>query len=431
MKTALVITYYWPPSGGAGVQRWLKFVKYLPGYGVKPVVLTVDESKASYPVTDPSLLEEVPRNISVYRTGTREFYSWYRWLNPKKELPYSGFANEGNPSFLLKLIRCLRGNLFIPDPRRGWNKSAIKQAEAILRKEKIDCIITSSPPHSSQLIGLYLKSEYHLPWIADLRDPWTDIYYYRQFRHLQFARNKDAEYERTVLEKADHVIVVSEDIKRIFSEKSPEIDPAKIIVIPNGYDEDDFLNTVQLPADRFILTYTGTLSDEYDISGLIEAMKNLQKNHPGFPFLMRFTGTVSSKWRSELLKSLPGSAIGIMDYVPHGKAVQYMLGSHGLLLIIPDIKNNAGILTGKLFEYLAAQHPILCLGPVNGDAATIIKESEAGRTFAYNDAPGIYSYLVILKDQWQSPSGITPRLQNIGRFSRKSLTGRLAEIINS
>ena len=431
MKKALVITYYWPPSGGAGVQRWLKFVKYLPGCGVQPVVLTVDESKASYPVTDPSLIEEVPPNISVYRTDTTEFYSWYKRLNPKKELPHSGFANEGNPSFFLKMIRFLRGNLFIPDPRIGWNKSAIKQAETILRSEKIDCIITSSPPHSSQLIGLYLKSEYHLPWIADLRDPWTDIYYYRQFRHLPFARNKDSAYEREVLEKADHVIVVSEDIKRIFSEKSKKIDPSKIIVIPNGYDEEDFRMPVAPPADRFVITYTGTLSDEYKIDGLLGALAKFHKEFPGFPVLLRFIGTVSSKWKSAISNSLPEPMIEFMDYVPHHEAIRFMLGSNALLLLIPDIKNNAGILTGKLFEYLAARHSVICLGPVNGDAATIINEAEAGRTLACNDATGIYSYLVFLKDQWLSPPGITVRSQNIVRFSRRTLTARLAEIINS
>ena len=198
IKKVLIITYYWPPSGGAGVQRWLKFVKYLPEFNIHPYVLSVDPQYASFPVLDESLEKEVPESVQVFKTKSREPFSFYKKITGESEIPYAGFVNQGNPGLLNKIARVIRGNLFIPDARVGWNKFALKKAIEIIQKYEIDTLITTSPPHSTQLIGLKLKNKTGVNWIADLRDPWTDIYYYKQMYHTIWAKKLDEKYEKKV-----------------------------------------------------------------------------------------------------------------------------------------------------------------------------------------------------------------------------------------
>jgi len=201
MKKVLVITYYWPRSGGAGVQRWLKFTKYLPEYGWEPVILTVKEECASYAQWDETLAKEINPSLKVIRTASFEPYSLYVRISGKKEIPYGGFTNEGNPTFFQKLSRFIRGNFFIPDPRRGWNRYAIKAAKKLMEEEKFVAIITTGPPHSTHLIGYQLKLITGIKWIADFRDPWTDIYYYKDLSHSMPAKWYDRKLEKKILDK--------------------------------------------------------------------------------------------------------------------------------------------------------------------------------------------------------------------------------------
>ena len=255
MKKVLLITYYFPPSGGAGVQRWLKTINYLPKAGVETIVLTVDPAVASYPQIDESLCNDVPSGIKIYRTHTREILSLYKKVSPKKEVPYGGFANEPNPNLIQKISRFIRGNIFLPDPRRGWNKYALAKAKEIIETEAIETIVTTSPPHSTQLIGLELKRLYpHLKWVADLRDPWTDIYYNEDLYPTRWAKKRNLRYERSVLLGADQIITVSEQCKRLFAEKTDVAE--KIAVVPNGYDEKDFIQlgiSVQMRGEPSLL----------------------------------------------------------------------------------------------------------------------------------------------------------------------------------
>ena len=269
MKKVLIVTYYWPPSGGPGVQRWLKFVKYLPELGYEPIVITVDPAKATYPITDESLLSEVPQELKIIRTATREPYGIYKTLSGRKKVPYSGFTNEPSTGFFSKVSRFIRGNLFVPDARIGWNSFVIEKAAEIIKKNKIEVIITTSPPHSTQLAGLELKKMFPgIRWIADLRDPWTDIFYYKKMLHLPYIKKKDQEFEKSVLSNADAVITVSDFISRIFSEKPGADCQGKVHVITNGFDPVDFLKTdVKPDPEFFTLAYVGTISDEYILSG--------------------------------------------------------------------------------------------------------------------------------------------------------------------
>ena len=411
MKKALIITYYWPPSGGAGVQRWVKFIKYFNKFNIKPYVITVNPKQGSYPLIDNSLITDIPENIEVFPTKTFEPYSYYKKIN-NKEIPYAGFANEGNPSTIQKIARFIRGNFFIPDARKGWNKFAYAKALEIIKKEKIDTIITTSPPHSTQLIGLKLKKELNIKWIADLRDPWTDIYYYKSMLHTKWAKNKDLKYEKDVLEKSDKIVVVSNSIKNLFIEKSSKIIDSKINVISNGFDKDDFELSTSNVNDKFTISYTGTITKEYPIKTLKNALQETKTQ-------VNFIGKADENIVIEL-KNLAT----FKNHVKHKESIKLMSKSHLLLLIIPKIKNNKGILTGKLFEYIGSNKPILCIGPTDGDAAKIIEECNAGKTFDYKDFKGMSNFILNCK------KGTYKNNTFSDNYTRENLTRKLSEIIN-
>ena len=424
MKKVLIITYYWPPSGGAGVQRWLKFAKYLPEFGWQPVILTVDPSYASYPQRDESLAGEIDPNCLVYTTKSFELYNLYKLISGKKEVPYGGFANESKEGLLQKISKFLRGNFLLPDPRKGWNRYALKKASALIREFNIDTVVTTSPPHSTQLIGLKLKKKFNIKWIADLRDPWTDIYYYNQFKHTALARKIDLQFERKVVENADLLVTVSEDVKRIFASKSSLPVAAKTVVIPNGYDEDDFLNK-KVPAEtKKVITYTGTISEAYPVDCFLEALVSLEENLKS-QILIRFVGKVPPSVVQKFRDT--GLEIDLVGYVDHPKSIEYLFRSHLLLLVIPEVKNNHGILTGKFFEYLASRKPVLAIGPTQGDLAKIMKQTNCGQLFDYRDKEGMRGFLAAsLKN---SVSELPPD-ERAGQYSRKALTEKIAQLLN-
>ena len=420
MNKVLIITYYWPPGSGAGVQRWLKFSKYLPEYGWEPVILTVDPEYAVYPAHDTSLEKNLPAEIKVHRTKAT---NWFRiYSRDKSKIPSAGFAKNKDNSFKGKILRFIRGNMFIPDPRKGWNKYAFKKAIEIIENEKISHIITTSPPHSTQLIGLNLKKKFpDIKWIADLRDPWTDIYYYNQFYPTLISRLIDRALEIKVLKSSDQIITVGNSLKDLFVSKSPGIEE-KIEVITNGYDEEDFKGSIDINPDKFTISYIGTLSDAYPVNGFLAAFEKFRDE--GNDFLFRLVGTVSSDQKEKILEKTGIENVEFIPYVNHHEAINYMMSSTILLLVIPDHHSNKSILTGKLFEYLASGKSVLCLGPADGDAAMIISESGAGKTFGYNDSKSIVFYLNELVNGFKRPPATT-----INRFSRTELTKHLATII--
>ncbi len=422
MKKVLIITYYWPPSGGAGVQRWLKFAKYLPEFGWQPVILTVDPEYASYPQRDQSLFAEVGSDCLVFTTKSFELYNLYKLISGKKDVPFGGFAKDSKEGILQKVSKFFRGNFLLPDPRIGWNRYAFKKAEELIREFNIDTVVTTSPPHSTQLIGLKLKKKHHIKWVADLRDPWTDIYYYNQFMHTTLARKIDLRYERNMVENADLLITVSEDLKRIFAEKTALPVANKIAVIPNGFDNDDFRQAVFPAEPKKVITYSGTFYEFYDVDCLLEAIRGLS-NELRQNLMIRFVGiippSVAQKFRST------GIEIELVGYVDHPKSIEYLLRSDLLLLLIAKVENNRGILTGKFFEYLATQKPIMAIGPTDGDLAKIIHETQCGNIFEYGDSKGMHQFI---QESLNRPdSGAIKEIAN--QYSREQLTKKLAGLL--
>jgi len=422
MSKVLIITYYWPPSGGAGVQRWLKFSKYLPEFGWEPIILTIDPEYAAYPVTDNSLTEGLPLSIKVHKTPAIDYFSIYK--KDKSKIPAAGFANSVDNTLKGKIFRFIRGNFFLPDPRKGWNNYAFKKACDLIEAEGIRHVITTSPPHSTQLIGLKLKKKYPaIMWIADLRDPWTDIYYYKQFYPTIFSKMIDIRFERSVLKKADKIITVGVSLKTLFSSKMTDI-KNKIEVITNGYDENDFSGIIATTPSIFTITYVGTLSDIYPIDGFLNALHNFKEK--GNKFMLRFIGAVSLK-QKDLIQSKTGdSVLEFIPYVDHPAAIKFMLNSTVLLLIIPDHQSNKSIITGKLFEYIASGKPVVCLGPADGDAAGIIRDTGHGMTFSYTDSKWISEYLSTLISDISIIEKMSPEV-----FSRLELTRKIIPLLSN
>ena len=386
----LIITYYWPPSGGAGVQRWLKFTKYLPSSGWFPEVLTVDPLYAAYPFRDDSLYGEVPVDVKVHRTKALNFFALYN--RDQSKIPHAGFASGKDKGFKSTVSRFIRGNFFIPDPRRGWNRFAFRRASELIRSQNITHIITTSPPHSTQLIGLRLKRRFPgLKWVADLRDPWTDIYYYDMFRPSLPARMLDRNLEKRVLSRADRIITVGKTLASLLAAKTEAV-AGKTEILPNGFDEEDFQGIVSSVPERFTITYVGTLSPAYPVRGFIDAVKDMRIN--GKQVALQFVGTVPEEIRALFPAGDEGDGPRFISYCEHPEAIRYMMSSSLLLLIIPDHSSNRSILTGKIFEYLATEKPILFLGPEDGDAARLLTLCGYQGIFGYDDVEGIREFIL-------------------------------------
>ena len=421
MKKVLIITYYWPPSGGSGVQRWLKFVKYFRDFGIEPIVLTVAPEVAALPNIDESLEHEIPVGIEVHKTFAKSPFGFYKKIK-KGTIPNSGFAGEGKANLFDNLFRFIRGNFFIPDARIGWNKFAIEKARELIQLHAIDTVITSSPPHSTQLIGLQLKKEFNLKWLADLRDPWTEIYYNKLLFRTNWAKKIDYRYEQACLQNADTLIVVSEDIKRRFGEARETI-LEKIHVIPNGFDEEDF-SKEQTKNDTGIkyISYVGNLGLQYPIEEFLKTFSELVKVDE--QWRIRFVGNVSDVLITEIQKLGLEKWVEFTPYVEHKKAVEYMINTDLLLLIIPNTENNKGILTGKLFEYIATGNPIIYIGPEDGDALEILKGNTVYISLNSKEKEAVIDFIL---NSSSNQLEVNPSSKNT--FSRRNLTGEVAKLI--
>ena len=422
MKKVLIITYYWPPSGGSGVQRWLKFSKYLPEFGVEPIVLTVDPDFATYPSIDTTLELEVSDSMRVYRTKAKNPLEVYQKIR-RKPAPQSGFAGEKKSGLLDKFFRFIRGNVFLPDARIGWNPYAFEKAKQLIKEFNIETIITTSPPHSTQLIGLRLKKEFPLQWIADLRDPWTEIFYNKELFRTNWAERQDAKMEKLCLEQADQIIVVSQSISDSFSIKYPKV-IGKINIIPNGFDESDFEGVSKLETHEKIIRYVGNLGPQYPVEGFLQAFSQVVNQDPEWK--LQFIGNCDSGVNRTVEKLLLNDFVEFIPYVSHAEAIQYMMQATVLLLIIPDIEDNKGILTGKLFEYMATGNPILLIGPKDGDAASILKKNAVSITVNKQEIEKMYEFVL---HSHRIKIDVNPLL--INKFSRRNLTGEVVELIQS
>ena len=420
MKKVLIITYYWPPSGGSGVQRWLKYVKYLRDFGIEPIVLTVDPLDAVYPNIDPSLKKDLSDDIEIHYARAKSPLTFYKKIR-KKSVPKSGFAGEKKPNTIDSLFRFIRGNFYIPDARKGWNKLAYNVAKEIIIKHDIDTIITSSPPHSTQLVGLKLKEELEVKWICDLRDPWTELFYNKHLYQTFIAKSIDKKYEKKCLESANELIVVSKVISNQFVKSYPKI-ASKMNIIPNGYDPEDFKQVREIITDYKYISYIGSLGEIYPVDKMIKAFKSLCLIEPHWK--LRFIGNISDSTKSIVKKNELESSVEFIPYRPHNEAIELMVNSHVLLLIIPKLEENKGILTGKLFEYIASGTPIILIGPPEGDAAAILSEFKNVKIIDYSEDIDLSQITEEIVQEKSDPSLFI-------KYSRVEQSKKIAELIKA
>ncbi|QXP74221.1 glycosyltransferase family 4 protein [Tenacibaculum sp. AHE15PA] len=417
----LIITYYWIPAGGSGVQRWLKFVKYLRDFNIEPVVYTVDEAK--YPIIDESLANDVPKDIEVIKKGIWEPNDLLSIFKKKETKTSAGFLNP-NPTFFGKILQYVRANYFIPDARKYWVKPSVKYLEKYLTENKIDAIITTGPPHSLHLIGLHLKKKTNAKWISDFRDPWTDIDYFHQLPLTKKAIKKHHQLEKEVLKNADASLVVGKTMKANY-----EVFSDNIHVVTNGYDVDENTNNQTVLDSKFSITHIGLMNADRNPKTLWKALAELSEENTDFKndLEIKLIGKLSDDVVADL-KKYDFKNVTRINYVPHKEVQQYQRASQVLLLAVNKVPSAKGIITGKIFEYLQAKRPILAIGPEDGDLAEILAKTNAGSIVDFNEKEQLKKTVSDLYKKYQQNS-LEVSSVNIEQYHRKELTKQLSVIL--
>jgi len=429
MKKALILTYYWPPSGGAGVQRWLKFAKYIRNFGWEPVIYTPQNPE--FPEHDESLYKDIPKEITIIKTPIREPYSAYKhFIGQKKDIKINaGFLSENKKKkFTENLAVWIRGNFFIPDARKFWIKPSVAYLKTYLTKNPVDVIISTGPPHSLHLIALKISKLFALPWLADFRDPWTNIDFYNDLMLTRHSDRKHHLMEREVLMNASAVSVISrsmaEDFNAIFQRNYE--------VITNGYDTDDVESAIEIKQDeKFSIAHIGTMTKTRNPIILWKVLSELVNEEEGFAhdLEIKLVGKADFTVWNALDESGLRPFVSKIDYLPHSEVTRMQQKSQVLLLLINNTPNAKVILTGKFFEYLAARRPILCIGPEDGDAAQILKETHAGRIAGFDDMEKTKQNILSFYHDYKKGKLLSDA-SGIEQYSRKELTGKLAETLN-
>jgi len=429
VKKVLIITYYWPPSGGGGVMRWLKMTKYFPDLGLKPIIYTPENPDPS--VIDESLLNEIHPEIQIIKKRIWEPYGIYRKItgqnNTKKfKAGYISEASSGN--WKNKLSVFIRGNLLIPDPRKFWIKPSIKFLKKILKKNPVDLIISTGPPHSMHLIALGIKKKLNIQWLADFRDPWTDIDFYDKLRLTKIADNLHHKLEKKVISNADIITTVSQTWSKNFERKYNK----KVHVIPNGYDPDDFLKPKPRLDNSFSITHIGSFNSDRNPKLFWEVLNILCNENPQFKkdLKINLIGQTDQQVINDIYNNKLNSNLKIKDHIDHSEIAEVLQKSQILLLPINNTLNSKGIIPGKTFEYLAAERPVLSIGPTDGDTAKIIWECNAGEICDFFDKHKMKSiinhYYKLFCDK-----KLYLQIENHDQFSRRNLAQKTSILINS
>lgn len=420
----LIITYYWPPAGGPGVQRWLKFVKYLPEFGVKPIVYIPENP--TYPILDQNLNSEVSSDTEIISQRIFEPYAFATLLSKNKVQKISAgiIPDEKKQSWVEKVSLWIRGNLFIPDARVFWVNPSVKYLQKYLSENDIDTIITTGPPHSVHLIGNKLKQTLGIHWIADFRDPWTTIGYHKSLKLSNFAANKHKALEREVLNNADQVIVTSKSTKVEFE----QISNKPIHVITNGYDIE---NVNSQPLDqKFSLAHIGSLLSERNPTVLWEVLADVIAENESFrnDFELKLIGTVSESVLQSIAKFSLVSYVNNLGYISHADAIAEQRKSQVLLLIEIDSVDTKAIIPGKLFEYMVSGRPILALGPHQADFAEIMAETNTGEFVTYDNATKLKASILEFYAAYRI-GNLKANAISLQQYSRKNLTRKLADLL--
>ena len=423
----LIITYYWPPSGGAGVQRWTYFAKNLKKLGVTPIIVTIDPKNAAYPSYDTSFENEI-KDIEVHYTSGGSILNVYSFLKTgtkNKAIPTGDFGTE-KKSIFDKITGFIRGNFFIPDARVGWNKKAFALSKEIIKKNNIEIVITTGPPHSTHLVGLKLQEELKIKWVADFRDPWREVFYNHLFHRTKFADKKDARLEKQVLTNATVVLTVGPSMQELLASKI-EKNKEKVKYLLNGY-ESELFDTLKKEKEgkNFTISYIGSLNTNYPYSIFLQSVVRIKEKYAS-----EFTFICAGKIEENILQEFNKCEAFTFDYkgiVKHNEAVQLMKNSDLLLLFLPSFGNTQIMVTGKLMEYLATGNPILCIGDTNSDAAKILLNYENCCSANIDEGQKIENFIqkIFVRNKEEGTT-----LTSSQQYSRFEITKELVRILKS
>ncbi|TVZ51714.1 glycosyltransferase family 4 protein [Dokdonia sp. Hel_I_53] len=424
-KKVLIIAYYWPPAGGPGVQRWLKFVKYLPEFGYEPIVYVPENP--SYPIVDQSLITEIPAEVTVVKRPIKEPYGWASTLSRKRTKTISSgiVPKQKKQSLLEKLMLFVRGNFFIPDARVGWVQPSITFLKKYIAEHQIEAIITTGPPHSLHLIGKGLKDwQPTLKWYADFRDPWTTIGYHDKLKMTTKTKATHKRLESEVLNIADHVIVTSPGTQKEFGHLTSK----PITVLTNGYDDRPPANHKK--NSKFTLAHIGSLLSDRNPQVLWKVLGALCDENADFKknVSLQLVGKVSSEIIVSIQEAGLESILDLKGYVSHQKAQQYQVHASALVLIEINEEHTKGIIAGKIFEYLAAQRPIIAIGPRGADIEHILKTTEAGIFVDYDGFQKLKIEILELYTNWLQGNE-TYNGRGIEKYHRREITKALAQLL--
>jgi len=416
----LIITYYWPPAGGSGVQRWLKFVKYFRNFEIEPVVYTVENPK--YPILDESLQKDIPKGIEVLKQPIFEPNNILSFFGKKKS-ESAGFLNQ-KPTFLGKVLQYVRANYFIPDARKFWIKPSVNYLIKYISENKIDAIITTGPPHSMHLIGLKLKQQLNVKWIADFRDPWTEIDYFHQLPLTKKAIKKHHFLEQEVLLNADKVLVVGNTMNKNYTKFSNNV-----VTITNGFDGEILTSERQLDS-KFTITHIGLMNADRNPKMLWEVLAEIVLENEAFKkdFILKLIGKVDASVVEAIADKKLQNNVEIVSYVSHNKVIEYQKKSQVLLLLLNNVPSAKGIITGKIFEYLMVNRPILAIAPKDGDLAEILNETAAGIVVDFEDKTKLKKTILELYSKYKK-GNLNVDSKHIEQFHRKELTKKVAELL--
>ena len=415
----LIITYYWPAAGGSGVQRWLKFVKYLQDFGIEPIVYTVDN--ANYEVVDDSLENEIPKGITVLKQPIFEPNNFIK----NKKVATARVSSK--PSFIQKTLQYIRGNFFIPDARKYWVKPSVNYLKTYLKENPVDVVITTGPPHSMHLIGMKLKQQIGIKWIADFRDPMSNLFYNNELLLTDKSKNKLQKLEKEILTTADKVITVSNQIAEEFKKSGVGVE-----VISNGYDDEVLVGENVVLDTKFTLSHIGLLPTQSNPKVIWRVLQELVVENESFAsdLQVNLVGNVSGKVLEDVSKFGLDKYLNLTKYVPHTKAIALQKQSQVLLLLIPQFVGAKGIVTGKIFEYIVSNRPILAIAPTDGDVSTIISDTKTGTVICFEDIVQLKTTIIELYKEFKE-GNLKVEPKNIEKYHRKKLTEKLAQIITN
>lgn len=433
MKNLLVITYYFPPSGGPGVQRVLKHVKYLRQYGWNPIVFTVRD--ADYPAFDYSLMDEIPKDVEVIRSKIFEPYNFYRKLTGKKPgepVDVNIIKKEdAKLSIRERFIEFVRGTFFIPDARIGWYFTAKKELKQVIKNFKIDAIYSSSPPYTCSLLAKYAKFKLKVPWVAGFRDPWTE--FIQAPPRWFLPKHIDKSMEKSVFIAADIVEVAWLGIQKDATQKYPDLPISKFVHIPNGFDSEDYPRIEKSENDVFTLTYTGSMYGKRNPKALFNAIEFLlnEKKIVKENIQLNFIGRFGKEVHQMIEETSFNERINRISYLPHSESIHKLLESDSLLLIVDESKESEEIVPGKVYEYLGTYKPLLVIAPERGAIADLIQETGAGLIAHQSNVVGIANNFLLLYNLWEEKKQLTTiNSEAINNYERKESARKLANLLD-